>query len=227
MTPTRVVIADPLTMFRSGVRDVLDREKDFPTVEASSLRELVEVVTRTCPDIALIDLDLPPRGGIAAVGRLAEFSSLHAIPWSFAPDGDTVLSAIRSGASGYLDKDLSPAGLVRSLRGVRTGEAPLPRALVTRLIEGLHGAPGTRTRPGASGAAVDPRSRGTRARYARCTQQGDRRGALHSFIAGSLEALTLGSNGRERASSSRRARAILSRSSAPSRAVIATRQSAL
>jgi len=139
MTRTRVVIADPLTMFRSGVRDVLDREKDFTTVEASNLRELLEVAARDCPDIALIDLDLPPRGGIEAVRRLAKFSSLHPILWSFAPDGATVLKAIQSGASGYLDKELTRAGLVRSLRGVRTGEAPLPRALATRLIEGLHG----------------------------------------------------------------------------------------
>jgi DNA-binding NarL/FixJ family response regulator len=139
MMRTRVVIADPLTMFRSGVRDVLAREADFTTVEASDLRELVDVATRECPDIALIDLDLPPRGGIAAVHRLAHFGSLDTILWSFAPDGATVLTAIRSGATGYLDKELSPAGLVRSLRGVRSGEAPLPRALAARLIEGLHG----------------------------------------------------------------------------------------
>ncbi|TML43062.1 MAG: response regulator transcription factor [Actinobacteria bacterium] len=153
MTRTSVVIADPLTMFRSGVRDVLGQEKDFTTMEASNLRELLEVVARDCPDIALIDLDLPPRGGIEAVRRLAKFSSLHPILWSFAPDGATVLKAIQSGATGYLDKELSRAGLVRSLRGVRTGEAPLPRVLA--------------------------RARSARAGCARCTQQGDRYDAVH------------------------------------------------
>jgi DNA-binding NarL/FixJ family response regulator len=139
MTRTRVVIADPLTMFRSAVCDVLGRENDFVTIEASNLRELVAAAASESPDIALIDLDLPPRGGIAAVTRLAEFTSLVTILWSFDPDAATVVTAIRSGAAGYLDKELSPASLVRSLRRVGSGEAPLPRALVTRLIEGLHG----------------------------------------------------------------------------------------
>src|SRR5213592_184138 len=139
MTPTRVVIADPLTMFRSGVRAVLGREADFTTLEASNLDELIHVATHGSPDVALVDLDLPPHGGIAAVRRVAEVSSLQTILWSFAPDRDTVLSGIRSGASGYLDKEVPPAGLVRSLRGLGSGEAPLSRALATQLIEAVHG----------------------------------------------------------------------------------------
>jgi two-component system, NarL family, nitrate/nitrite response regulator NarL len=139
VTRTRVVIADPLTMFRAGVREVLTHESNFGVVEAANVDELLDVVGRRSPDIALIDLDLPADGGIAAVRRLAEVSSLQTILWSWAPERETVLSAIRAGASGYLDKELSPQGLVRSLRGVRSGEAPLSRALATRLIEALHG----------------------------------------------------------------------------------------
>ena len=63
MTRTSVVIADPLTMFRSGVRDVLGSENDFAVVEASNLKELIDAASRTSVDIALIDLDLPPRAG--------------------------------------------------------------------------------------------------------------------------------------------------------------------
>ena len=139
MTRASVVIADPLTMFRSGVRDVLGRENDFAVVEASNLKELIDAASRTSVDIALIDLDLPPSGGIAAVRRLSKFSSLHTVLWSFAPDRATVASAIRAGASGYLNKEVSPDGLVRSLLGVRNGEAPLSRALGTLLIEAVHG----------------------------------------------------------------------------------------
>jgi DNA-binding NarL/FixJ family response regulator len=50
-----------------------------------------------------------------------------------------VLSAICAGASGYVDKEISPEGLIRSLRGLESGEAPLSRALATQLIEALHG----------------------------------------------------------------------------------------
>jgi DNA-binding NarL/FixJ family response regulator len=55
MTRTSVVIADPLTMFRSGVRDVLGSENDFAVVEASNLKELIDAASRTSVDIALID----------------------------------------------------------------------------------------------------------------------------------------------------------------------------
>src|SRR6202011_2905096 len=48
------------------------------------------------------------------------------------------LSAVRSGADGYLHKEISPAGLIRSLRGVVDGEAPLSRDLATMMIDALH-----------------------------------------------------------------------------------------
>jgi DNA-binding NarL/FixJ family response regulator len=139
MTRTRVVIADPLTLFRSGVREVLARESDFTAVEVANLNELMDVARHGSADVALVDLDLPPDGGIAAIRRLAEVSSLHTVVWSSAPDRETVLSAIRAGASGYLDKELSPEGLIRSMRGLESGEAPLSRSLAARLIEALHG----------------------------------------------------------------------------------------
>jgi DNA-binding NarL/FixJ family response regulator len=60
------------------------------------------------------------------------------IVWSFAPTRETVLAAVRAGADGYLHKEISPAGLVRSLRGVIHGEAPLSRDLATLMIEAIH-----------------------------------------------------------------------------------------
>lgn len=138
-TRTRVVVADPVIMFRAGVRTVLGREGDFDVAEAADLRELLEVVGRERPDVVLVDLDLPPRGGIEAVRRLSAVGAPLTILWSPEPDRETVLRAIRAGAAGYLDKSLPPLGLVRSLRGLGLGEAPLSRALAARLVDALHG----------------------------------------------------------------------------------------
>jgi DNA-binding NarL/FixJ family response regulator len=96
------------------------------------------VVGEQCPEIALIDLDLPPLGGVAAVRELAKECATRMIVWSFDPERETVLSAVRSGADGYLHKEISPAGLIRSLRGVVDGEAPLSRDLATMMIDALH-----------------------------------------------------------------------------------------
>ena len=134
----RVVLADDLETLRSGVRDILLRESDFKVSEARNLDELRAAVARYSPDIVLVDLDLPPSGGIAAVAEL-HGSETSSIVWSLGPNRATVLEAIRAGARGYLDKEISPQGLVRALRGVVRGEAALSRELVTLLIDALHG----------------------------------------------------------------------------------------
>jgi two-component system, NarL family, nitrate/nitrite response regulator NarL len=136
---TRILIADPLTIFRAGVRNLLVRESDLEVLEASNFDEVVAQVQCGCPEIALIDLELPPDGGVEAVSLLSRLCSTHTIVWSFAPTRETVFAAVRAGADGYLRKEISPAGLVRSLRGVVAGEAPLSRDLATLMIEAIHG----------------------------------------------------------------------------------------
>jgi two-component system, NarL family, nitrate/nitrite response regulator NarL len=136
---TRILVADPLRIFRSGVRTLLERESDFAVVEAGSLDDVLDAAADDCPDIALLDLELPPVGGVAAVRRLARSCSTHMIVWSFEPTRETVLDAVRSGAHGFLHKQISPDGLVRALRGVVQGEAPLSRDLASLMIDALHG----------------------------------------------------------------------------------------
>jgi len=139
MNRTRILLADPLRIFRSGVRNLLARESDFAVTEAGSLDEMLHLADEQPPDIALIDLELPPAGGIAAVAELAEHCSAYAIVWSFQPTRETVLAAVRAGAHGFLHKEISPDGLVRALRGVVHGEAPLSRDLASLMIDALHG----------------------------------------------------------------------------------------
>ena len=139
MRRTRILVADPLRIFRSGVRTLLERESDFAVVEAGSLDDVLDATADDCPDIALLDLELPPVGGVAAVRRLARSCSTHMIVWSFEPTRETVLDAVRSGAHGFLHKEISPDGLVRALRGVVQGEAPLSRDLASLMIDALHG----------------------------------------------------------------------------------------
>jgi DNA-binding NarL/FixJ family response regulator len=135
---TKVLVADPFAIFRVGVSNLLRRERDFAVFEATDLRVLQKRVRVQCPDIVLIDLDLPPDGGVAAVQWLDEHCGTHTIVWSFDPSRETVLAAVRAGAIGYLRKDISPEGLVRSLRGVVDGEAPLSRDLAAVMVEAIH-----------------------------------------------------------------------------------------
>ncbi len=158
MNRTRVLIADPLRIFRVGVRNLLARESDFAVMEAGTLDEVLGAIDVRCPDIALIDLELPPLGGLAAVKRLAERCTTYTIVWGLAPSPETVLEAVRSGAHGFLRKEISSAGLVRALRGVVQGEAPLSRDLASLMIDALHGMD-ERTRARERAGVLSPRER--------------------------------------------------------------------
>ena len=158
MRRMRILVADPLRIFRSGVRNLLERQSDFEVVEAGTLDEVLDAIDGDCPDIALIDLDLPPFGGVAAIQRLARRCSTYTIVWSFDPTRETVLSAVSAGAHGFLRKEISPDGLVRALRGVVQGEAPLSRDLTSLMIDALHGLD-ERTRARERAAALSARER--------------------------------------------------------------------
>jgi two-component system nitrate/nitrite response regulator NarL len=135
---TRVCIADGMTVFRGAVRQVLVREQDFDVLEAPDLAALESALAEGI-EIALVDESLPPAGATAAIatarGRCREI-----IVWALDPKPQNVLAAIRGGATGYLRKEISPGGLVRSLRGAARGESPLSRDLAALMIEALHAA---------------------------------------------------------------------------------------
>jgi two-component system nitrate/nitrite response regulator NarL len=139
MRRTSIVVADAGPIFRGGVRHLLGRESDFEVFEASTVPELSEILDEQAPDIALIDLELPPSGGVEAVAGLAPLHETRMIVWGFDATPEAVLAAVTAGAKGFLLKEITPAGLIRSLRGVLRGEAPLSRSLATLMIDAVHG----------------------------------------------------------------------------------------
>jgi DNA-binding NarL/FixJ family response regulator len=139
MSKTRVLVADRQRLFRAGIRSLLAHGQDFTVTEAGSLEELLALAGARCPEIALIDVDLPPYGGVDAARRLSGACSACTIVWGFDPTPDTVVAAIRAGARGFLRKNIRPEELVRALGGAVAGVAPLSPDLATFLIDALHG----------------------------------------------------------------------------------------
>jgi two-component system, NarL family, nitrate/nitrite response regulator NarL len=135
--PTILVVADPTSIFRTAVRSILEAESDIDVLEASTLGDLLHLAALG-PDIALVDLFLPPGDGLEAVRRLKERSRTRVIVWSLRPHRDDVLAALEAGADGYIEKDIKPDALIRALRAITEGEAPLPRDLTGHLIDRLH-----------------------------------------------------------------------------------------
>ena len=140
------------------MRSLLTGQPEFELVEAANADELDIAVRERRPDVALIDLNLPPDGGIAALRHLLELRPIPAVIWSFEPPAETVLAAINAGASGYLRKEISPDGLLRALRGLRRGEAPLGRDFASLLVGEIHHV-GERARAREQAAILSSRER--------------------------------------------------------------------
>jgi two-component system nitrate/nitrite response regulator NarL len=134
-----VLVADQLMVMRSAVRAVLGSKADSDVFEASQLDEVARQVALRAPDLALIDWELPPLGGVAAVAYLSRVSpQTKSIVWAVAPSPAAVADSIRAGACGFLDKQISADGLLRAVSGLARGEAPLSRSIAMRLVEGIH-----------------------------------------------------------------------------------------
>jgi DNA-binding NarL/FixJ family response regulator len=121
---TRILIVDDHALFRVGISTLLERESDFEVVgEADDARSAVDRALETSPDIILMDLSLPPPGGIETTQRIKrELPSTGIIVLAVSEDEDALFDAIKAGAAAFILKDVGPDDLVTIIRRVVTGE---------------------------------------------------------------------------------------------------------
>jgi two-component system, NarL family, nitrate/nitrite response regulator NarL len=135
--PIRVALADPFPVFRLGISTILAEAGEFEVSEATSLTELEELLAaEPPPDLALVDLDLLTSRADAVALLCA--NDVAPVIWAKRDrlSADLVFALVRAGAVGVLTKEISPAGLVRALRGTLRGQAALGRETAWLLIEG-------------------------------------------------------------------------------------------
>jgi DNA-binding NarL/FixJ family response regulator len=141
----RVVVADDQALVRSGLRALLANSDDLQVVgEAVDGRDAVAVVTRTRPDVVLMDVRMPGVDGIAATRRITadlELSGVAIIMLTTFDEDDQIFAAIRAGASGYLLKDAEPDDLREAIRVVAAGDALLSASVTRKVIEGIVSGP--------------------------------------------------------------------------------------
>ncbi|MCC6316562.1 MAG: response regulator transcription factor [Gemmatimonadaceae bacterium] len=135
-TPIRVLVADDHPVVRSGIASVLGTQPDFSVVgECADGEQAVQAAVSLAPDLVLMDLRMPVRGGVSAIeeiGRRAPAIRVVVLT-TYATDGD-VLRAIEAGAVGYLLKDVPHEELFRALRAVARGERYLAPGVADRLV---------------------------------------------------------------------------------------------
>ncbi len=135
----KLVIVDDHALFREGLASILRLEEDLEVSGlAGSVAEAVEVVRAIKPEIVLMDFTLPDGNGAEATRLiLAEHPECKIIFLTMSEQDENLFAAIRSGAKGYLLKNLSPSKLVASVRAVQQGESALSRTMTLRLMDEL------------------------------------------------------------------------------------------
>jgi len=134
----RTIVIDQQPIFRVGLANVLGQESDFDIVGAGATKaEALRLVDTVDPDLMLIDTDVGGCGITTAIEakRIAR-RPLRVMFLTCSESRETVVAALRAGASAYMLKSIRPEILLQTLRMVENGETYVMPALASRLLIG-------------------------------------------------------------------------------------------
>ena len=139
MKPIRVLITDDHTLFRSGIRLLLQRQNGLEVVgEAGDGLEGVKLAKRLKPDVVLLDLHMPGTGGLEALQLLQEeLPQTQVVMLTVSEDAEDLLEALRIGARGYLLKNIDTDFLLDSIKRAAAGESVMSAQMATRLADAM------------------------------------------------------------------------------------------
>jgi DNA-binding NarL/FixJ family response regulator len=138
MSAVRVVVADDQTVVRDGLVTLLKLLPGIDVVAAASDGdEAVRLVAEHNPDVLLVDLRMPKCDGVEATRRVrTDHPGTEVVVLTTYSDDDSVLSALRAGARGFLTKDADAESIGRALQAAAAGQSIVDAEVQRRLIEG-------------------------------------------------------------------------------------------
>jgi len=134
--PLRVLLADDHAPTRRDVRRILEGDDRFAVVgEAPDAAAAVSLALRRRPDLVLLDISMPGDGLSALWEINARLPRTQVVMLTVSEEDEHLFAALRSGASGYLLKDIDPRRLPEALHDVHLGRPAIPRRLVRRVVD--------------------------------------------------------------------------------------------
>lgn len=133
---TRVLIVDDSELARRAIRTVLAESQAFEVIaEAGDAETGIARVRELAPDLVLMDLRMPRLGGLEAIRAIKEeFPATIVVVLSVSDDPQDFFEAIRSGAQGYLIKNVEPQIWLEYLDAIVHGDARISRAIADRIL---------------------------------------------------------------------------------------------
>ena len=134
--PIRVVLADDHPMFRYGVAAVLADEERIDLVgQASTGRELLEIVGQAHPDVVITDMRMPDLSGVEVTTALGvDHPDLPVLVLTMHDDDESVYGAMRAGARGYLLKGADATELVATIQTLAAGGTAFGPSVARRIV---------------------------------------------------------------------------------------------
>ena len=134
--PIRVLIVDDHALFRRGLEMVLEQEPDIEVVgEASDGAEALTKAVDATPDIVLLDVRMPKRGGIDACTAIKDaVPSTKIIMLTISDEEADLYDAIKAGAMGYLLKEISIEEVASAIRAVHGGQSLISPSMASKLL---------------------------------------------------------------------------------------------
>lgn len=136
MDKLTILIADDHPVFRKGLRAVLSTMSATELVgEANNGQEAVTLAEKLQPDVILMDLQMPGVDGLSAIRQIVQTSPhIRILVVTMFEDDDSVFAAMRSGARGYVLKDMNDEEIKRAILAVGNGEAIFSPAIAQRMM---------------------------------------------------------------------------------------------
>ncbi|WP_226643227.1 response regulator [Mesobacillus subterraneus] len=134
---TKIVIIDDHQLFREGVKRILDFEPTFEVVaEGDDGSEAISLVEQHQPDVIIMDINMPNRNGVEATAELIEkYPDSKVIILSIHDDENYVTHALKTGATGYLLKEMDADALVEAVKVVADGGSYLHPRVTHNLVK--------------------------------------------------------------------------------------------
>ena len=136
----RVLLADDHNVVRGGIRALIEAEDGIEVIdEACDGVEAVLKARALNPDVILIDIQMPRKTGVEAIGEIKQANpNAKILVLTSYSDDEIVFAAIKAGALGYLLKESSTQELIQAIRDVHHGESSLHPVIARKLIRELN-----------------------------------------------------------------------------------------